>query len=124
MIDRILAESKTPMPVNIIVAGGNTCKYISDAHIRSRVETYQTDASGNSGRKCVKDVHGWAQRLGQSLIATERFVEFSNLILKDGEDGASRVAILQPGGERMCDKVFLCLLLVGLDRGFKNSLEA
>ena len=112
------------MPVNITVAGGNTCKYISEAHIRSRVETYQTDATGNSGRKCVKDVHGWAQPLGQSLITTVRFVKFSNLILKDGEDGVSRVAILQLGGERMCDKVFLRLLLVGLDRSFKNSLEA
>ena len=99
-------------------------KYISETHIRSRVETYQTDATGNSGRECVKDVHGWAQPLGQSLITTVRFVKFSNLILKDGEDGVSRVAILQLGGERMCDKVFLRLLLVGLDRSFKNSLEA
>ena len=98
-------------------------KYISETHIRSRVETYQTDATGNSGRKCVKDVHGWAQPLGQSLIATVRFVKFSNLILKDGEDGVSRVAILQLGGEGMFDKVFLRLLLVGLDRSFKNSLE-
>ena len=99
-------------------------KYISEAYIRSRVNTYQTDTTGNSGRKCVKDVHGWAQPLGQSLIATVRFVKFSNLILKDGEDGVGRVASLQLGGERMFDKVFLRLLLVGLDRSFKNSLEA
>ena len=112
------------MPVNITVAGGNTCKYISEAHIRSRVETYQTDATGNSGRECVKDVHGWAQPLGQSLIAIVRFVKFSNLILKDGEDGVIRATILQLGGEGMFDKVFLRLFLVGLDRSFKYSLEA
>ena len=112
------------MPVNITVAGGNTCKYISEAHIRSRVETYQTDATGNSGRKCVKDVHGWAQPLGQSLIATVRFVKFSNLILKDGEYGFGRVAILQLGGKWMGEKVLLRLLLVGFESSFKYSLEA
>jgi hypothetical protein len=112
------------MPVNITFAGENTCKYMSEPYIRPRVETYQTRASADSGRKRVEDVHGWAQPLGQSLIATVRFVKFSNLILKDGEDGVSRVAILQLGGERMFDKVFLRLLLVGFESGFKYSLEA
>ena len=84
---------------------------------------YQTDATGNSGRKCVEDVHGWAQPFGQSLIATVRFVKFSNLILKDGEDSVNRVAILQLRGKGMCDKVFLRLLLVGLESSFKYCLE-
>ena len=69
-------------------------KYISEDYIRSRVETHQTDATGNSGRKCVEDVYGWAQPLGQSLIAAVKIVKFSNLILKDGEDSVGRVAIL------------------------------
>ena len=99
-------------------------KYISEAHIKSRVETNQTNATGNSGRKRVEDVHGWAQPLGQSLIATVRFVEFSNLILKDGEDGNSRVAVVQPGGKRMSEKVFLGLLLVGLYGSLEYCLEA
>ena len=99
-------------------------KYTSEAYIRSRVETYQTDATGNSGRKCVEDVHGWAQPFGQSLIATARFVKFSNLILKDGKDGVGRVAIPQLRGKGMCDQVFFRLLLVGLDRSLKDSLEA
>ena len=99
-------------------------KYISEDYIRSRVETHQTDATGKSGRKCVEDVHSWAQPLGQSLIAAVRFVKFSNLILKDGKDSVGRVAIFQPGGERMCYKVFLRLLLVGLNRSFKDSLKA
>ena len=98
--------------------------YISEAYIRSRVNTYQTDTTGNSGRKCVKDVHSWAQPLGQSLIATVRFVKFSNLILKDGEDSVGRVASLQLGGKRMGEKVLLGLLLIGLDRSLKDSLEA
>ena len=98
--------------------------YILEAYIKSRVETYQTDATGNGGRKCVEDVHGWSQPLGQSLIAGLRFVKLSNLILKDGDDGFSRVAILQLGGKRMCVKVLLGLLLVGLDRSLKDSLEA
>ena len=67
---------------------------MTEAHIRSGVETYQTDATGNSGRKCVEDVHGWAQPLGQSLVAAVGFVKLLNLVLKDGEDGISRVAIL------------------------------
>ena len=99
-------------------------KFISEAHIKSTVETNQTNATGNSGRKRVEDVHGWAQPLGQSLIATVRFVEFSNLILKDGEDGNSRVAVVQPGGKRMSEKVFLGLLLVGLYGSLEYCLEA
>ena len=99
-------------------------KYISEAHIKSRVETNQTNATGNSGRKRVEDVHGWAQPLGQSLIATVRFVEFSNLILKDGEDGAGGVAFLQLLGKWMGEKVVLGLLLVGIYGSLEYSLEA
>ena len=78
------------------------------------METHQTDATRNSGRKRVEDVHGWAQPLGQPLVPTGRFVEFSNLILKDGEDVGNRVAVLQLRGKRMGEEVLLCLLLVGL----------
>ena len=88
------------------------------------METHQTGATGYSGRKCVEDVHGWSQPLGQSLIAAVRFFIFSHLILKDGDDGVSRVAILQLGGKRMGEKVVLGLLLVGLERIFEDSLEA
>ena len=63
--------------------------YISETYIRSIVETYETDATGNSGGKCVENVHGWAQPLGQSLVAGVRFVKLSDLILKDGDDGVS-----------------------------------
>ena len=71
---------------------------MTEAHTRPRVETYQTDATGDSGRKCVEDVHGWAQPLGQPLVAAVRVVKLLNLIVKYGEDGVNRVAILQLGG--------------------------
>jgi hypothetical protein len=81
------------MPINITLAGENACDiYISEAYINSRVETYQTDAPGNSGRKCEQDINSWAQPLDQFLIATVRFVKFSNLILKDSKDGGSSIA--------------------------------
>ena len=89
-------------------------KYISEAYIRSRVETYQTDTTGNGGRERAEDVHGWAQPLGKSLIATVRFVDLSTLILEDGDYGGSRVAVLQLEGKRMGEEVVLGLLLVGL----------
>ena len=120
----VLAESKTPTPVNITFAGENTCKlYIRGLYqVKSR-DFYQTDATGNSGRKCVEDVHGRVQPLGQSLVAAVRFVKLSDLILKDGEYGVSRVAILQLRGERMGEKILFGLLLVGLERGLKDILE-
>ena len=98
-------------------------QYILEAHVKSRVETYHTDATRNSGRKCAEDVHGWAQPFGQSLVTTVRFVELSNFILKDSDDGVSRVAILELGGKRMRDEVFLRLLLVRLQGSLKDSLE-
>ena len=97
--------------------------YILEAYIRSREETYQTDATRNSGRKRAEDVHGWAQPLGQPLIATVSFVEFSNSILKDSKYGGSRVAALQLGGKRMGEEVLLCLLLVGLEGSLEDCLE-
>ena len=87
------------------------------------METYQTDATGNSGRKCVEDVDGWAQPLGQSLVAAARFVKFSHLVLEDGEYGVSRVALLQLRGEGMGEKVLLGLFLVGLERSLKDIPE-
>ena len=97
---------------------------ISETYTRSRIETYQTDTTGDSGRKYVEDVHGWAQPLGQSLIATVRLVKLSDLILKDGEDCICRVAIPQLGGKWMSMKVLLGLFLIGLHRGLEDSLEA
>ena len=98
--------------------------YILEAYISSRVKTYQTDTTGNSGRKCAEDVHSWAQPLGQSLVATVRCVKFSNLILKDCEYGGSRVTVLQLGGKLVGEEVLLGLFLVGLQGGLEDCFEA
>ena len=98
-------------------------EYISEAYISSIVETYQTDASGYGGGKRAKDVHSWGQPLSQSLIATARFVELSNFILKDSKEVGSGLARLQLRGNWMYDKVFLSLLLVGFNRSLEDSLE-
>jgi hypothetical protein len=98
-------------------------KYISEAYIRSRVKTYETNAPRDGGRKRDKDINSWAQPLCQSLVATARFVKFSNLILNDSKDGGSRAAGLQLGGKRMFEKVFLGLLSVGLQCRLEDSLE-
>ena len=89
-----------------------------------RVETYQTDAPGNSGRKRTEDVNGWGQPLGQSGVATARFVKFLNLNLEDGDDGVCRTAGLKLGCKRMREKILLGLPLVGLERCFEDCLES
>ena len=98
-------------------------KYLSESLVRSSVKTYQTDDPGNSVRKRAEDVDGWRQPLRQSGIATARFVKFLDLILKDGDDGVGRLAGLKLGCKRMCEKVILGLLLVGLQRCFEDCLE-
>ena len=108
----ILAERKTPMPAKITLAGENTYKIHFQRLISSRGETYQTDASRYGGRKRVENVDSWAQPLCQSLIALTALLKFSNSILKESNNGGSRLARLQLGGERMGKKVFLGLLLV------------
>ena len=97
--------------------------YISEVYITSRVETHQADSTGNGGRKRAEDVHGWAQPLGQPLIPTVRFIKVSDLILKDGDYGGSRVAILQLRSKRVGEKILLGLLLVGLQGSLEDSLE-
>ena len=106
------------MPAKMTLAGENTYQITSeDARsltLAPQVETYQTDAPRDGGRKRGEDIDSWAQPLCQSLIATMRFVKFSNLIFKDSNDSSSGVARLQLRDKRMCDEVFLRLLSVGL----------
>ena len=52
------------------------------------------------------------------------FVKFSDLVLEESKDGGIRVTGLQLAGEWMCDKVGLCLLLIGLQGSVENGLEA
>jgi hypothetical protein len=88
------------------------------------VETYKTDAPRDGVRKRTQDIHSRAQPLCQSFVATVNFVKFSDLVLEEGKDGGGRVAGLQLGGKRMCEKVGLGLLLIGLQGSLENGLEA
>ena len=92
--------------------------------VGQRVETCQTDAPGNSGRKGAENVNGWGQPFGQSGVATARFVKFLNLTLKYGEDGIGRIAGLKLSGKRVFEKVVFGLPLVGLQRCFEDRLES
>ncbi|KAH9029598.1 hypothetical protein EDB85DRAFT_2275996 [Lactarius pseudohatsudake] len=79
------------MPVKITFAGENTYKiYIKQAYISSGVGTYQTNALGDGGRKCIQDVHGWDQPLCQSVIAAD-FKAASKMIWKREEAAAAEV---------------------------------
>jgi hypothetical protein len=51
------------------------------------------------------------------------FVKFSDLVLEEGKYGGSRVAGLQLGGKRVCEKVGLGLLLIGLQGSPEYGLE-
>jgi hypothetical protein len=52
------------------------------------------------------------------------FVKFSDLALEESKDSGSGVAGLQLGGKRMCEKVGVGLLLIGLQSSLENGLEA
>ena len=99
-------------------------KYVSEAQVGRKVETYQTGAPGNCGRKRGEDVNGWGQPLRQSGIATARFIKFLNLTFKDGDDGVCRIAGFKLCCKRVFEKVVLGLPLVGLQRCFEDCLEA
>jgi hypothetical protein len=49
----------------------------------------------------MEDVHRGIEPLGPSIIATRRLIKSLYLLVKDSEDFAGRVAILELGGERM-----------------------
>jgi len=56
----------------------------------------------------MKDVHNWVQ----PLIAALRLIEFLDLLLKHGENTASRIAGLEPVSEWMCEKILPCAFFV------------
>jgi hypothetical protein len=57
----------------------------------------------------MNDVHGWVQPL---RIAALRPIELLDLLLKYGENAASRIAGFEPVSERVGEKIVLCALLV------------
>ena len=53
----------------------------------------------------MKDVHSWVQPL---RIVALRLIELLYLLLKHGEDVASRIAGFEPVSERMREKILIC----------------
>jgi hypothetical protein len=57
----------------------------------------------------MKDVHSWVKPL---RIAALRLVELLDLLLKHGENAASRIAGLEPVSELVRENIVLCAFFV------------
>jgi hypothetical protein len=57
----------------------------------------------------MEDVHSWVQPLH---IAALTLIELLDLLLKHGENGTSRIAVFEPVGERVREKIVLRALFV------------
>jgi hypothetical protein len=68
----------------------------------------------------MKDVHSWVEPL---RIAALRLIEFLDVLLKYGENAASRIADLEPVSERVREKIALRAFLVRLQGIIENQLE-
>ena len=65
----------------------------------------------------MEDVHSWAQPL---RVVALRFIEFLDLLLKHGENSASRIAGFEPVSERVREKIVLCAFFVRSQGIIKN----
>jgi hypothetical protein len=57
----------------------------------------------------MKDVYS---RVQPFRVVALRLIEFLNLLLKHGENGASRIAGFEPVSERVREKIILCAFFV------------
>jgi hypothetical protein len=57
----------------------------------------------------MKDVHSWIHPL---VIAALRLIELPDLLLKHGENAASRITGFEPVSERVREKILLCAFFV------------
>ena len=61
----------------------------------------------------MEDVHSWVQPLRiAALRLIELQVELLDLLLKHGENTTSRIAALEPVGERVREKIIFCAFFV------------
>ncbi len=65
----------------------------------------------------MKDVHSWVQPI---LISALGLIELLDLLLKDGENAASRIAGFEPVSERVREKICLSVFLVRFQSIIKN----
>ena len=68
----------------------------------------------------MEDVHSWLQPF---CISTLRLIKFLNLLLKNSENAARRIAGLEPASEWVLEEIGLCALLVLFQGIVENELE-
>jgi hypothetical protein len=68
----------------------------------------------------VKDLHSWVEPL---RIAALRLIELLDLLLKHGENAASRMAGLEPVNERVREKILPCAVFVRLQGIIKGIIK-
>ena len=68
----------------------------------------------------MKDVHSWVQPL---RVVALRLIEFLDLLLKHGENTASRIAVFEPISERVREKIVLCAFFVRFQGIIENWFE-
>jgi hypothetical protein len=111
---RVQTNKRTPIPAKTTLAGENTCQV--NMRVQNSDEftcrTYQTNALSKGRGEGVKDIHSRVEPFCESILASSRVIELMDLLVKDSENGARRVACLQLGGEWMCEKILLCTPLV------------
>jgi hypothetical protein len=120
----ILTKRRTPTPVNITFPGENTCQ----VNVRLRVsdkfipKVYRAYTLSKGLGQHIEGVHSGIEPLGPSIIATGS-TKSLYLLVKDGENCAGRVAVLQLGGEWMGKKIFLCAPFVRFQSIVEDELE-
>ena len=74
-------------------------------------ETYQANTLSKSAEKAKRTLTVGSSHFVNlsSLFGTDRALD---LLMKDGENGAGRVAGLELGGEWVCKKILLCAFFV------------
>ena len=97
-----LTWRRTPTPVNIAIAGGNTCV---QQHVRWQIPKrdlnfsfYQPNCVTEGFREFAQDVDGGIQPLRQLVVCALRFIEHLDLGSEHGSDGIRRAAGVQLRG--------------------------
>ncbi len=74
-------------------------------------------------REGMKDLDCWVEPPSPVFISTLRPIELFDLLLKHVENAARRSAVLELGGEWVCEKIFPYACLVHSQGTIKDKLE-
>jgi hypothetical protein len=81
---------------------------------------YQVKTQSNCFRKSIDDIHSWVEPFCQPFVGSLGQVESMDLLMKDGENGAGRVASLQLGGKWVREEIVFCYVSVCLQGIIKD----